>query len=74
MGVLSVAAANIGIAYLLVHYITKEAQDVSSLVGPFTAFVLLSFLIPGVCLGNFDEAVIATMQCYAVDVDLHGTP
>lgn len=74
MGVFSVAVANIAIGYALTHYVTKEIDDVNSLFGPFVAIVVLSFFIPIVCLGLFDEAVIATMQCYGVDTDLHGEP
>lgn len=74
MGILSVAFTNIGIGYLLVMYITKEVDDVggaSNLLGPFVVFFIISLIIPAVCLGLFDEAVITTLLCYGVDCDLN---
>ena len=60
-GIFTVMSCNIAIAWALVTYVTKEGDEVSSLVGPYFVFVLISLLIPVVCLGLFDEAVIVTM-------------
>ena len=57
IGILGVAAINLGLCYLIMTYLV----DVSSPAGPWFAVAVLSFYIPTVCLGMFDEAVIATM-------------
>lgn len=73
LGIFMVAAVNVVIGWVFVTYVTKEAEDPTiSMVGPYIAFVLLSFLIPIVCLSLFDEAITATLMCYSVDADLHG--
>lgn len=75
MGILTVTFTNVGIGYLLVNHVTQEADDVgegTSLAGPYLVFFLLSAIIPTVCLGLFDEAVVTTLQCYGVDCDLNG--
>jgi len=73
IGILMCAGANIGIGYVLVKYVTKEVEKFGlENMGPvFIVFIIISFLIPAICLGMFDEAVVATLQCYAVDTDLH---
>ena len=39
------------------------------------AFAVVSFIVAVVFLGTFDEAVLSTLICFAVDSDLHdGVP
>jgi len=74
MGIVLVMIVNCGIGYVLVNYVTKEVDAIGGIQhmsGVFFVFIIISTLIPAVCLGLFDEAVVATLQCYAVDTDLH---
>jgi hypothetical protein len=71
MGVVSVTCVNTLVGYLLATYALKDAADTTSIVPSLMAFALVSFIVAVVFLGNFDEAVLATLVCFAVDSDLH---
>lgn len=75
MGVVSITCVNTLVGYLLATYALKDAADTTSIVPSLIAFAIISFIVAIVFLGNFDEAVLATLVCYAVDADLHdGNP
>lgn len=75
MGILSITAANTGFAYLMMMYFTSTAADIAdsngSILVPIIFIAILSLIIASIFLGLFDEAVLATIHCYAVDSDLH---
>lgn len=68
MGILFVTFANLGIGHVLISYVFAAPPSV---VGVYVVFLIISFLIPFVCLGQFDEAVVATLMCYSFDTDMH---
>ena len=73
IGILFVVFSNMMIGLFLVNYVTKEADDPDvELYGPAFVFFMNSLIVSIVCLGLFDDAVIAILQCYATDTDLHG--
>lgn len=71
MGVLTITCANTGIGYLLTNYAIKDASEVSNIVPSLISFAVVSLLVAVIFLGQFDEAVLATLVCFAVDSDLH---
>lgn len=71
MGIVACTCANAGIAYLLMAYATNELQAVSSPLGPLICAAVVQFVVACIFLGLFDEAVLATLHCFAVDSDLH---
>jgi hypothetical protein len=75
MGILSITAANTALGYVIMTYATKDANNMESVIGPLILIGAISFIIACIFLGQFDEAVLATIHCYAVDADLNdGTP
>lgn len=69
MGLVTITCANTGIGYLLMNYVFKV--EAASIVPPLIAFAIISFIVACIFLGQFDEAVLATLVCFAVDSDLH---
>jgi len=75
MGILAITAANTALGYVIMSYATKEIDQMESVMGPLIIIGAISFVIACIFLGLFDEAVLATIHCYAVDADLNdGTP
>jgi hypothetical protein len=70
MGTLSVAAANTGIFYLLAQTVTYPAGI--SYIGPLAFVAAASLAIGALILGLFDEAIMATLHCLALDMDVNG--
>merc|ERR1711964_417195 len=71
MGILAITGANSGLAYLLINFVTGEKNSINSMIGPLICVAVISFVIACIFLGLFDEAVLATLHCFAVDCDLH---
>jgi len=75
MGIIAITCVNIGVGYVLCQYIIKDAAQVTSIVPSLITFGIISFVVAVVFLGTFDEAVLSTLMCFAVDLDLHdGNP
>ena len=70
IGVLSVSAANTGIFYVLIQTVTFP--DGISSIGPIVFVAVVSFAIGALILGLFDEAIMATLHCLALDMDVNG--
>jgi hypothetical protein len=70
MGALSVAAANTGIFYLLTQTVTYPAGI--SYIDPLAFVAAASLTIGALILGLFDEAIMATLHCLALDIDVNG--
>jgi len=71
MGILTITAANTGIGYLFMMFVIKDGTEVSNIIPPLIVFAVISFIIAIIFLGQFDEAVLATLVCFAIDSDLH---
>lgn len=75
MGVITVTCCNTLTGYVIAQYIIKDTANATSVVPALICFGIVSFICAVVFLGTFDEAVLATLMCFAVDLDLHdGTP
>lgn len=40
--------------------------------GSYAVVLVLSLIVVDIFIGLFDEAVVATIHCYAMDIELHG--
>jgi len=69
MGVLFIT----GINTLIFWGLTKigSTSSANPLV-PLIAIAVLSFLLSCITLGLFDDAIRATLMCFAIDMDLNG--
>jgi len=70
MGILTVTAANTGIFYLLAQTVTYP--DGITFIGPLAFVAVASYAIGALILGLFDEAIMATLHCLALDMDVNG--
>jgi hypothetical protein len=74
IGIFLVVLINMGIAFILFMYVTQENDESELSAGPifpFLTFFVGSYFIAKICLGLFDEGVVAFLQCYSIDTDLH---
>lgn len=80
MGKLMITAFNCLTLWLILKYGTHNKADISSLTAPLVVIGVESLIVAHIFLSQFDEAVIATITCMAVDMDLndgvcqHGPP
>ena len=62
IGIVFVVASNLSIGIILVKNVTKEIEDPEiELYGPFFIYFMMTVLVAIVCLGLFDDAVIAIL-------------
>lgn len=60
---------------MIMKYITKDMDEISSLWGPVGIVAISSYLTASIFLGLFDTSVNALMTCLAIDMDHHnGAP
>lgn len=72
VGTFFVFIVNLVLTWLMTTHISKESEDPEiAMWAVWIAAVIISYVVPMECLANFDEAVIAVMQSYGVDADLH---
>ena len=80
MGKLMITCINCSVLYLIMKYILKDTDAVSSIWGPIALIGISTFITATIFLGLFDEATIATLHSLAIDMDLnegkpkHGPP
>jgi len=69
IGILSVTAANTGIFWLLANTVTYP--EGITYIGPLAFVAVASFAIGSLILGLFDDAIMATLHCLALDMDVN---
>jgi hypothetical protein len=74
LGKIGVTVINCFSLYLIMKYITKDTDEVSSITGPVSIVALASYMTASIFLGLFDESVLAMLNCLCVDIDLNGDP
>jgi len=74
MGIITITCCNTAVGYVLTIYAIKDGKDVSNIVPSLIIFAVISFIEAILFLGHFDDAVMATLICFGVDVDLNGQP
>jgi len=73
-GKIAVVVINIFSCALIMKYVTKDMEEISSPIAPLAFVGLFTYITASIFLGLFDEAVLALMTCLAVDMDLNGQP
>jgi len=71
IGSMMIISLNCGALYLTMNYIIKDASRVDSLLGPMISVAFITMITCVIFLGLFDEAVLATIHCMAIDMDLN---
>lgn len=74
LGKIGIVVLNCFSLYMIMKYVTKDLEEISSLAGPFLIVAIITYLAANVILGLFDEIVLALMTCLAIDSDLNGNP
>lgn len=71
LGIIGVVAGNVGTCWALMVYQFPESQHVSSFKGPLAVVGFATFVTASLFLATFNDAVTATLLCFAVDVELN---
>lgn len=75
LGKVALTVVNCLSLVMIMKYITKDVDEISSLWGPVGIVAICSFLTASIFLGLFDTSVNAMMTCLAIDMDHHnGSP
>jgi len=74
IGKIGIVVLNCFSCYMIMKYVTKDLNEISSLAGPLSIVAVITYLAANVILGLFDEIVLALMTCLAIDSDLNGDP
>jgi len=72
IGMLAVVALNTGTCFLIMKYATKDTNEISSVWIPLVIIIIATLITAELFIGMFKEAVIATLMCLAVDIELNG--
>lgn len=73
LGKVGIVVLNCFSCYMIMKHVTKDLDEISSPVAPLTIVAIVTYVSASIFLGIFDEAAIALLTCYAVDMDLNGT-
>ena len=71
MGIVTITCVNTGIGYCFAMYLIKDGKELSNILPSLITFAVVSFIEAIMFLGHFHEAVLATLVCFGIDVDLH---
>lgn len=71
LGKLAITVGNCFSLYFIMKNITKDTDEVTSLIGPMTVVAVVTYISATIFLGLFDTAVMSLMTCLAIDMDLH---
>jgi len=72
LGKLALTVGNVFSLLFIMKNITKDTNEVSSLMGPVVVVAVVTYMTASIFLGLFETSVMAVMTCLAVDIDLHG--
>jgi len=71
MGKVMITCINMVTCFLIMKYITKDTNAVSSVWSPVALIGVSTFVTATIFLSLFDEATLATLHCLAIDMDLN---
>ena len=72
LGMVGVVCANSFSGYLILQYaFPEELREVHSVYAPVAAIAVTTYLTTFLFLSPFNEAVVATLLCFAVDAELN---
>lgn len=60
-----------GVNFLMIYAIEKNTGTGAYTQDEMIATLVITFVIVACCLSQFDEAIIATLQCMAVDEEIN---
>jgi choline transporter-like protein 2/4/5 len=72
LGKVAITVINCVSLYMIMKYVTKDIQEVSSIWGPIAVVAIETYMAASIFLGLFDESVLALLHCLCVDIDLNG--
>lgn len=72
VGKMGIVMVNLITLYGIMKYVTKDTEEVESIVSPMIVVGVISYINASIFLGLFDEAVLSLMMSYAVDLDIGG--
>ena len=72
LGKIAIASMNMYSLYLIMKFITKDLEEIGSLIGPMAMVGLFSYVAASIFMGIFELAVTTNLTCLAIDIDLHG--
>jgi hypothetical protein len=74
-GKVSISFASCGSLYFIMTHVTKDMEEISSLIGPMVVVFVMSLLTASVFIGLLDTVVTSMLFCLAIDMDLNeGVP
>lgn len=71
LGKLFITCINLLVFYLLIKYGFKKLDQLNSLALPMTLIGLGSMVTAHIFLCLFDEATLATLMCFGIDIELN---
>lgn len=74
IGKISIVVLNCFSCFMIMKYITKDLDEVSSPASPIAIVGIITYVSASIFLGLFDEAVLSMMTCLAIDMDLNHEP
>merc|ERR1711998_804349 len=72
LGMIGVVAGNMGLCWLMISMVFKTQDEMTSIWSPIILIGIVTFIVVGVFLGSFDDAVLATLMSLAVDIEVNG--
>ena len=74
VGKIAIVVTNLFSLYMIMKFVTKDLDEITSVAAPFVVVAIVTYVSASIFLGLFDEAVLAMMNCLAIDTDLNGAP
>lgn len=74
LGKIAITVGNVFSLLWIMKNVTKDTEEVSSILAPVVVVGVVSFITASIFLGLFDTAVMALLTCLAIDIDMNGEP
>ena len=72
LGKMAITAVNCYSLLMIMRYITKDTEEISSPLGPIVAVGIFTYFTASIFLSLFDITVMALLTCLAIDMDMNG--
>jgi hypothetical protein len=74
LGKVGLTTGNVFSLIFIMNTITKDSEEISSVLGPCLVVGVFTYFTASVFLGLFDTAVLTMMTSLAIDMDMNGNP
>lgn len=74
LGKVGLTTGNVFSLIFIMNTITKDSEEISSVIGPCLVVGVFTYFTASVFLGLFDTAVLTMMTSLAIDMDMNGNP